>query len=109
LRDQFGEQPFRVSQAVAAGVSRSTLYRLRKAGELITVGRGVVQLPGAGMGMLSGLAVVSARVPGGAICLNSALSFWDLTDEIPKRVHVAVPRGAHRPSIDQPCDPGACL
>lgn len=102
LRERFGEQPFRISEAVAAGVSRSTLHRMREAGELIAVGRGVVQLPGAGMGMSSGLAVVSARVPRGAICLNSALTFWDLTDEVPERIHIAVPRGAHRPSIDQP-------
>ena len=102
LRTQFGEQPFRVAQAVAAGVSRTTLHRLREADELATVGRGVVQLPGGGMGLLSGLAAVSTRVPGGTICLNSALAFWDLTDEIPGLVHVAVARGAHRPSIDQP-------
>jgi predicted transcriptional regulator of viral defense system len=102
LRERFGEQPFRVSEAVATGVSRTTLHRMREAGELIAVGRGVVQLPGAGMGMSSGLAVVSARVPRGAICLNSALAFWDLTDEVPARIHVAVPRGAHRPSIDRP-------
>jgi predicted transcriptional regulator of viral defense system len=102
LRERFGEQPFRISEAVAAGVSRTTLHRMREAGELIAAGRGVVQLPGAGMGMSSGLAVVSARVPRGAICLNSALAFWDLTDEVPERIHVAVPRGAHRPSIDQP-------
>ena len=36
------------------------------------------------------------------ICLNSALAFWDLTDEIPERVHIAVARGAHRPAIHQP-------
>jgi predicted transcriptional regulator of viral defense system len=52
--------------------------------------------------MLSDLAVVSAVAPRGTICLNSALAFWDLTDEIPRQVHVAVPRGAHRPSINQP-------
>jgi predicted transcriptional regulator of viral defense system len=102
LRERFGEQPFRVSEAVAAGVGRTTLHRLREAGELVAVGRGVVQIPGAGMGMLSGLAVVSARVPRGVICLNSALAFWDLSDEIPERIHVAVPRGAHRPSIAEP-------
>lgn len=102
LRERFSERPFRVSEAVAAGVSSTTLHRLRQNGELAAVGRGVVQLPDAGMGMLSGLAVVSARVPRGTICLNSALAFWDLTDEIPEQVHVAVPRGAHRPSIDQP-------
>ncbi len=102
LRERFGEQPFRVAEAVAAGVGRTTLHRLREAGELVAVGRGVVQLPGAGMGTLSGLAVVSARVPRGAICLNSALAFWDLSDEVPEWIHVAVPRGAHRPSIAEP-------
>jgi predicted transcriptional regulator of viral defense system len=102
LRERFGEQPFRVSEAVAVGVGRTTLHRLREAGDLVAVGRGMVQFPEAGMGMLSGLAVVSARVPGGAICLNSALAFWDLSDEVPERIHVAVPRGAHRLSIAEP-------
>jgi len=102
LHARFGERPFRVSEAVAAGVSSTTLHRLRQKGELATVSRGIVQLPEGGMGMHSGLAVVSATVPRGVICLNSALAFWDLTDEIPRQVHVAVPRGAHRPAIDQP-------
>lgn len=102
LQEGFGGQPFRVSKAVAMGLSRTTLHRMRQRGELTAVGHGFVQLPDAGMGMLSGLAVVSARVPRGTICLNSALAFWDLTDEIPRKVHVAVPRGAHRPTIDRP-------
>ena len=102
LRDRFDARPFRVSEAVDAGVSRTTLHRLRERGELAAAGRGVLQLPDAGMGMLSSLAVVSARVPGGTICLNSALAYWDLTDEIPAQVHVAVPRGWHRPVIDEP-------
>jgi len=102
LQERFEERPFRVSEAIAAGVSNTTLHRLRQNGELIAAGRGVLQLPEGGMGMLSGLAVVSARVPGGTICLNSALAFWDLTDEIPKKIHVAVPRDAHRPRIVRP-------
>jgi predicted transcriptional regulator of viral defense system len=36
------------------------------------------------------------------ICLNSAASFWDLTDELPGAVHVAVARGRHRPRIAYP-------
>lgn len=102
LRDRFGSRPFRVAEAVDAGVSRTTLYRLREDGSLVAAGRGVLQLPEAGMGMLSGLAVVSARVPSGTICLNSALSFWDLTDEIPERIHLAVPRGSRPPKIHEP-------
>jgi predicted transcriptional regulator of viral defense system len=102
LRQQFGGRPFRVAEAIDAGVSRTTIQRLRDAGTLVALSRGIVQLPDAGMGMHSGLAVVSARVPGGTICLNSGLAFWDLTDEIPDVIHLAVPRGAHRPSIHEP-------
>lgn len=102
LRERFDARPFRVSEAVQAGLSRTTLHRLRERGTLETAGRGVLRLAGAGMGMLSDLAVVSARVPSGTVCLNSALAYWDLTDEIPDRVHIAVPRGARRPAIDWP-------
>ncbi len=102
LREEFDARPFRVSEAVAAGVSRTTLHRLREAGTLEPAGRGVLRLAGTGMGMQSVLAVVSARVPGGTICLNSALAYWDLTDEIPLRVHLAVPRGTRRPVITEP-------
>jgi predicted transcriptional regulator of viral defense system len=102
LRGRFGERPFRVAEAIGPGVSRSALYRLRDSGDLLSVGRGVLQLPDAGAGMLSGLAVVSARAPDGTICLNSALAYWDLSDEIPEEVHLAVRRGAHRPKIDRP-------
>lgn len=102
LRDRFDARPFRVSEAIEAGISRTTLHRLRERGELEPIGRGVVRLAGAGMGALSDLAVASARVPTGTICLNSALAYWDLTDEIPLQVHIAVPRGARRPAIEQP-------
>src|SRR3954468_21128424 len=84
IREHFAERPFTVPDAVDAGASRRTLYRLREHGALEAPARGVLQLPGAGMGTLSALAVVSARVPDGTICLNSALSYWDLTDESPE-------------------------
>ena len=102
LRERFGDRPFRVAEAIEAGASSSSLHRLRRGGQLESLGHGLLQLPGGGMGMLSGLAVVSTRLPGGTICLNSALSYWDLSDEVPEWVHIAVPRGAHRPVIEQP-------
>jgi predicted transcriptional regulator of viral defense system len=102
LQRQFEGRPFRVAEGLAAGVSRTTLHRLREEGLLESAGRGVLQLPGAGLGMLSDLAIVSARVPAGTVCLNSALAFWDLTDEIPGRIHIAVPRGSHRPTSGMP-------
>jgi predicted transcriptional regulator of viral defense system len=102
LRQQFGIRPFRVSEAVAAGASRTTLHRLRDQGLLEAGGRGVLLLPGGGTGAQSSLAKVFARAPGSTVCLNSALAYWDLSDEIPAQVHIAVARGAHLPVISQP-------
>ena len=47
-------------------------------------------------------AALAARVPDGTICLNSGLSYWDLSDELPARIDLAGPRGAHWPKIDMP-------
>lgn len=93
---------FRAKEAVAAGVSWRDLYALRDEGEITELSRGLFQLTEAvGAGNLD-LLIVSARVPAGMVCLNSALAYWDLSDEIPSRVHVAVPEGAHRPVIKYP-------
>lgn len=93
---------FRSKDAVAAGVAWRDLYRLRDEGELLELSRGLFQLTEtAGMGNVDFVAVC-ARAPQGMICLNSALAHWDLSDEIPPQVHLAVPEGTHRPTIDYP-------
>lgn len=99
---EFGERPFRVGDAIEAGVPRTTLHRLVTNGDLESPSRGALQFPGGGLGMLSEFALVSARAPGATICLNSALSYWDLTDEIPNAIHIAVPYGMRRPRIASP-------
>ncbi len=100
--EQFGDRPFRIAEAEGAGVPRYELYRLRARGELIHAGRGVFRRPGAAISSSTDLATVCARVPHGIICSNSALAYWDLTDELPAAVHVAVARGTHPPQIDFP-------
>ena len=93
---------FRSTQATKAGVSWRDLYALRDEGVVVELSRGVFQLAESdGTGNLD-FVVVSARVPHGMICLNSALAYWSLSDEIPAQVHVAVPEGSHRPTIDYP-------
>ena len=93
---------FRSGDAVAAGVSWRDLYALRDEGEILELSRGVYQLAEvAGGGSIDFVAVCS-RAPHGMICLNSALAHWDLSDEIPPQVHLAVPSGGHRPMIDYP-------
>jgi predicted transcriptional regulator of viral defense system len=98
----FGSQPFRVKDAETAGIPRYAIYRLRDQGVIEELARGIYRLHGGDLGAAIDLATVSARVPHGTICLNSALAFWDLTDEIPSAVHLAVPRGTHPPRIDYP-------
>lgn len=48
------------------------------------------------------LVTVATRVSHGVICLISALSFYELTTQIPHEVHVALPRGAEEPRLHYP-------
>ena len=95
-------RPFGVKDAAAVGVADYELRRLRDRGDLIELARGIYQRADAPPSATIDLATVSARVPQGTISLNSALAYWDLTDEIPSTVHISVPRGAHRPRISYP-------
>ncbi len=102
IQEQFGNRPFRVREAVEAGIPRQAIYRLRDDGLLVGVSRGVWQRADADPSMHAEFAAVAARAPGASICLNSGLSYWDLSDELPASVHLAVARGAHWPKIDTP-------
>ncbi len=93
---------FRARDAVEAGVHWRDLYAMRDEDVLIELSRGVFRFADAEMISNLDLVAVSKRSPRGTICLNSALSFWELTDEIPSVVHFAVPRGSRPPSIDYP-------
>jgi predicted transcriptional regulator of viral defense system len=101
LRTQVGST-FRATEAVKAGMHWRDLYELRDAGEIVELSRGLYRFANAETISGLDLLAVCRRAPHGMICLTSALAHWDLTDEIPRRVHLAVPRGASRPTIDYP-------
>lgn len=93
---------FRSKDAVAAGVSWRDLYALRDQGAILELSRGLYQrADAAGISHIDFVAVCG-RAPHSMICLNSALAYWDLSDEIPAEVDLAVPSGSHRPVIDYP-------
>lgn len=100
--ERFGDRPFRTRDAVEAGVPRYQLYRLRDRGGVVSAGRGVFRRAAGRISSSSDLATVCARAPHGTICLGSALAYWDLSDELPAAVDLAVPRGSHRPRIGCP-------
>lgn len=93
---------FRSKAAIEAGVSWRDLYALRDQGAIIELSRGLYQLAESSGSDKLDFIVVSVRAPKGMVCLNSALAHWDLSDEIPPMVHLAVRKGSHRPSINYP-------
>jgi predicted transcriptional regulator of viral defense system len=90
------------SELIQGGARWEDLYRLRDEGALIELSRGIYRVSDAPATAHLDLVAVCRRAPEGMICLNSAASFWDLTDEMPDSVHVAVARGRHRPNIVYP-------
>lgn len=77
--------------------SRSSFYRAVGAGQYERIARGLYLPTGATSADLDWLEAAS-RDPRATICLTSALAHHDLTDEIPRELDVALPRGSRRPA-----------
>jgi len=92
----------RTAQALRAGIHSETLYALRDSGVIERMSRGLYRLAGSQPLGNPDLVTVSARVSAGIICLISALSFHELTTQIPHEVHVALPYGAEEPRLEHP-------
>jgi predicted transcriptional regulator of viral defense system len=92
----------RASDLEAEGISRNYLHAFCKSGLLQKLSRGLYTLPDAPITEHINLIEVAKRLPSTVICLISALSFHDLTTQIPHEIWVTVPRGAWRPKIDYP-------
>lgn len=75
------------------GLSKHQLYAMAKAGELEQIAPGIYARPGELDDTTAAWASISLRKPAATICLLSALSLHDLTDEIPRETDIALPRG----------------
>jgi predicted transcriptional regulator of viral defense system len=92
----------RMSEALRYGISRYTLYKMRDSGVLERVSRGIYRLVELPPISQPDLVTVSLRFPKSVVCLISALSFHEMTTQIPHAVSVAVSRNARMPSLDYP-------
>ncbi len=90
------------SQALKAGIHPATLYAMRDSGEIEVISRGVFRLSNMPPLGNPDLVAVATRISHGVICLISALSFYELTTQIPHEVNVALQRGAEEPRLDYP-------
>jgi len=88
---------FRIADARAQGVHPETVYRLVRRGELERVGRGLYRAAEAMVTEHHGLVLATRVVPNGVVCLLSALSFHELTTQLPFEVWMALDRRAAAP------------
>ena len=89
-------------ELAAAGIHRQVLSRLVESGEIERVVRGVYRLPEHPLTENYGLAMASAVVPHGVICLLSALQFHGIGTQLPSEVWIAIDRRARRPALKYP-------
>jgi predicted transcriptional regulator of viral defense system len=85
-----------------AGISRTQIRRLLDRGVIERVGRGLYRKSGAPITELYDLAEVARLVPGGVVCLLSALRFHGLTTQNPSEIWIAIDRKAWRPRVKYP-------
>ena len=83
------------------GIPQRYLGYLCDEGVLVKSGRGVYMVPGGPEDVHLGLAQVAKAIPGGIICLLSALRFHEIGTQIPHQVWVALNPRAARPHVMQ--------
>lgn len=85
-----------------AGIHSQQLTRLVAEGAFERITRGRYRLANSPVTEHHGLAVVAGAVPGGVICLLSALGFHGIGTQLPAEVWLAVERGTRTPVLAYP-------
>jgi predicted transcriptional regulator of viral defense system len=97
-----GQGVVRPRDVAGRGISRTRIQRLTESGTLERVGRGLYVPAGTRITEHHTLAEAAKRVPGGVVCLLSALSFHRMTTQSPHEVWLAVDVKARKPKTDWP-------
>jgi predicted transcriptional regulator of viral defense system len=90
------------SEIRQAGFDKAVLRSVVRSGQIKKVDRGLYRLTEGTQLSSPDLVAASIKVPKGIICLLSALAFHEATNEIPRYVHIAIPRGKHANKIKYP-------
>ena len=93
---------FTTGQARLAALSSRDVRSLAADGEIYELSRGVYRQASAPETAHLDLLALCTRAPRAVVCELSALALRELIDDIPSAVHIAVPRGRHRPAISYP-------
>ena len=92
----------RAADLEARGVPRGQIYQLARKGLIERQARGIYVASEHPFTAEHTLAQVAKRVPGGVLCLLTALRFHELTMQDPAEVWIALPEKARKPQLDYP-------
>jgi len=92
----------RMSEALKTNIHRRMLYSMLEAGIIEKLGRGLYRLADLPPLGNPDLVSVSLKIPNGVICLISALSYYEITTQVPHEVYVALDRGSEAPRLAHP-------
>lgn len=92
----------RMADILRGGITRNTLYSMRDSGLVVQMARGLYRLAEMAPLSQSDLVTVASKVPHAVIYLVSALSFHEMTTQIPHEVWIAIPRNSEPPRLDFP-------
>lgn len=73
-----------------AGIAAPTIARALNDGELVRISRGLYQRADSEIDTEQALAETAKRIPKGVIAMLSALAFHGLTDQMPRKIWVAI-------------------
>jgi predicted transcriptional regulator of viral defense system len=85
-----------------AGIAAQTISRAVQNGELIRLSRGLYQRAGSEVDTAQALAEAAKMVPRGIIAMVSALAFHGLTDQMPRKIWVAISTNDWAPAPSYP-------
>ena len=94
---------FTPEDAEAIGVSRRMLSHYLKSGDIQRIGAGAYSLEQNLEGVdwkWDDLVRTMAQIPKGVVCLITALSIWELTDEFSREFWIAIPKSKWPPRMD---------
>lgn len=93
---------FSYGEAREAGLSQRRIYWLRDRGLIEPLARGTYRRADGKMTADPDLIEIAMRAPRATLCLTSALARHDLTDAIPSKIDIALPRRTRRPATAAP-------
>ena len=92
----------RTKDAIAKGIHPRVIYKLRDKGIIEEISRGLFRVSKNDSISNPDIVTIALKFPGAVICLISALSYYNITTQIPHMVYIALSKGAETPRIDYP-------